>query len=62
MIIGQGLIGIFQRFLGNGASKLATRWFADDERALATAIGSLSLPLGCIIGMVLGPLFIHDNL
>lgn len=62
MIIGQFIIAIFQPFLGNGASKLASRWFADDERALATAIGSLSLPLGCIIGMVMGPFFISDSL
>lgn len=42
-------------------SKLATKWFADNERALATTIGSLALPLGCIMGMVLGPMFILDS-
>lgn len=49
-----------QPFLGNGASKVATVWFADDERAMATAIGSLSNPLGCIIGLVLGPLCVPE--
>ena len=40
---------------------MATQWFADDERAIATAIGSLSLPLGCIIGLVISPFFIHES-
>jgi MFS family permease len=42
-------------------SKLATKWFADDERALATTIGSLATPLGCIMGMVIGPFFVLDS-
>jgi len=41
-------------------SKLATIWFADNERALATTIGSLSTPIGCIIGMVIGPIFVSE--
>jgi len=56
------LIALFQPLLGNGVSKLATRWFSDNERALATAIGSLSLAIGCIIGMVLGPFYINSSL
>jgi hypothetical protein len=40
---------------------LATRWFADSERALATTIGSLATPFGCILGMALGPLFVYDS-
>lgn len=57
----QTLIAIPQPFLANGASKLATVWFADEERALATAVGSLSIPFGCIFGLVMGPLFIPDG-
>ena len=40
---------------------MATVWFADDERAIATTVGSLSIPLGCIMGMVTGPFFILDR-
>jgi sugar phosphate permease len=40
---------------------LATVWFADDERALATTIGSLSTPVGAIMGMITGPMFISDS-
>lgn len=50
----------FQPFLCNGVSKLSTAWFGDNERALATTIGSLANPLGCIMGLVLGPIFIPD--
>jgi hypothetical protein len=35
-------------------------WFGDQERALATTIGSLATPIGCIMGMVLGPFFIFE--
>ena len=42
-------------------SKLATVWFGDEERALATTIGSLATPIGCILGMVLGPFFVSEN-
>lgn len=50
----------FQPFLCNGVSKLSTKWFGDNERALATTIGSLANPFGCIMGLVLGPIFIPD--
>ena len=48
-------------FIGNGVSKLATNWFGDNERALATTIGALSNPFGCIMGFVLPSFFISDN-
>ena len=60
VLIAQCFIAISQPFFSNGVSKLASVWFADDERALATTIGSLSIPLGCIMGMVLGPVFIPE--
>lgn len=40
---------------------MATIWFADNERALATTIGSLSTPIGAIMGMIAGPFFILDK-
>ena len=30
------------------------------QRALATSIGSLAVPFGCIVGMALGPFFVSD--
>ena len=40
---------------------MATKWFGDNERALATTVGSLANPIGCIMGLVLGPFFILDS-
>ena len=42
-------------------SKVATRWFSDKERAIATTIMSLADPIGCIIGMILGPMYVLDS-
>jgi hypothetical protein len=42
-------------------SKLATVWFGDEERALATTIGSLATPIGCILGMIAGPFFVLED-
>jgi hypothetical protein len=61
ILIPQALIASFQPFLCNGVSKLATMWFGDGERALATTIGSLATPIGCIMGMVMGPFFIFEE-
>ena len=41
-------------------SKQATNWFPDNERALGTTVGSLSIPLGCITGLVIGPFFVSE--
>jgi len=51
-------IAIGQPFYLNVASKLATVWFSDSERAIATAIGSLALPIGCILGFAIGPILV----
>ena len=47
--------------IGNGVSALATKWFADDQIAMATTIGSLANPLGVILGMGLGSVWVHDS-
>ena len=36
-------------------------WFGDKERALSTAFGGLSLPIGCIIGFVIAAGIISDD-
>lgn len=44
----------------NGVSKLINNWFGDDERAMATSLATLCLPVGCILGLILGPFFVHE--
>ena len=39
-------------------AKLSATWFGDKERAKATTIGALALPLGAIIGFVLPAIFV----
>ena len=41
--------------LANGVSKMAYRWFPDDERAIAISIASLGNPFGSMLGMLVGP-------
>ena len=54
-------MGIAQPFFMNGVSKFINNWFADNERAVATTIATLTLPIGCIMGLVIGPFFIHES-
>ena len=42
-----------QAFLKNPVSKLATNWFGDKERGLATGIGIMSGPSGILISKIL---------
>ena len=49
-------------FFLNSSSKLATTWFGDKERGLATALGSLALPIGCIFGFAIPAIMITDDL
>ena len=37
----------------NTISKLASTWFGDSQRALSTALGTLSTPLGVISGFII---------
>ena len=39
-------------------AKLSATWFGDKERAKATTIGALALPLGAIIGFILPAIFV----
>ena len=45
-------------FYLNAPAKLATNWFGEKERALATAIGVLANPAGNILGLAFGPIFV----
>ena len=39
---------------------MAYRWFGDDERAVAISFGALGTPVGCMMGLLLGPQFISE--
>jgi FLVCR family feline leukemia virus subgroup C receptor-related protein len=49
-----------QPFLMNIPSKIASTWFGDKERAIATAAGSMSVSIGTIISFVLPQTVITD--
>jgi MFS family permease len=59
--IGSIFAAVAQAFFYNTASKVASNWFGDKERALSTALGSLSSPLGSIIGFVLPATMIGES-
>lgn len=54
----QLLLACNQPFMINGVSKLVTKWFGDDERALATTLATFGKPFGCILGFVYGALYV----
>jgi len=39
----------------NGISKMAYRWFDNDEVAVAISFASIAGPVGCILGLMAGP-------
>ena len=53
-------VAIASPFLLNGIGKVSTIWFADNERALAVACGSLAQPFGAIIGLGLPIAFVKE--
>lgn len=59
LLIFQTLAAIGQPFIMNSVSKLVKGWFPEKEAGLATGLGSLSLFLGMIAGLVLTPLLIE---
>ena len=61
VLLGQIVAAIAQPFLLNGVSKVATVWFPDDERALATTIGSLASPVGVILAWTVPSLMLSDG-
>ena len=49
-------IAIGQPFILNASVKLAAEWFKEDEKAMATGLGTMAQFLGSIIGMVVSPI------
>lgn len=60
LLVFQALAAIGQPFIMNSISKLVKGWFPEKEAGLATGLGSLSLYLGIILGLVVTPLLIES--
>jgi cyanate permease len=61
VLIAQIGIGIGQPFILNAMTKVAARWFRVEDRATMTGMGSLSMYLGIILGMVLTPFLVGQT-
>ncbi|MFX1388173.1 MAG: MFS transporter, partial [Promethearchaeota archaeon] len=56
-------IAIGQPFIMNSITKLSSNWFPKSERTSATGLGTLSMFIGILLGMLLTPfLIVDDNL
>lgn len=55
LLISQLGIGVGQPFLLNAITKLSARWFPINERATASGLGTLSMYIGILAGMILTP-------
>lgn len=42
-------------------AKIAATWFKDSEKAKATTIAALGVPIGNMFGFVLPSLYIHNH-
>jgi len=56
---GQIVIAIGQPFILGAITKLAARWFPPGERATASGLGTLSMYLGILAGIMATPLLAH---
>lgn len=45
----------------NNPSKVASNWFGDKERGIATAIGTMAIPIGMLLSFVLPNVFISND-
>lgn len=55
LLLTQVGIAVGQPFILNAITKIAARWFPIEERATASGLGTLSIYLGILIGMILTP-------
>jgi cyanate permease len=63
VLIAQIGIAIGQPFILNAVTKLAARWFPIQERATASGLGTLSMYIGILAGMILTPfVVIHSGI
>jgi len=63
VLIAQIGIAVGQPFILNAVTKLAARWFPIGERATASGLGTLSMYIGILAGMILTPfVVIHSGI
>jgi len=53
LMIGSTIAAIGQPFYLNSPSFLASEWFGANEIAVATSVGTISFPLGALIGFLM---------
>jgi MFS family permease len=58
LLIAQIGIAVGQPFLLNAITKMAARWFPMNERATASGLGTLSMYIGILSGMVVTPFIV----
>jgi cyanate permease len=61
LLIAQIGIAVGQPFLLNAITKMAARWFPMNERATAAGLGTLSMYIGILSGMVVTPFLVLKN-
>jgi len=61
VIVGQVIMALGQPFMLSAPAKLAALWFGDNERAIATTLGSLAAPIGAVTGFLLPLPLISDS-
>lgn len=61
VLLGTSFVGLAQPFYINLPAKIASTWFAVDERDIAMTLASLSNPLGSATGSFIPALFVQDS-
>ena len=61
LLMAQVGIAIGQPFLLNAITKVAARWFPIEERATASGLGTLSMYIGILAGMILTPWLVKGS-
>lgn len=61
VVLGQVIMALGQPFMLSAPAKLSAVWFGDDERAIATTLGSLAAPIGAVTGFLLPLPLISDS-
>ena len=61
MFIGQLINAIGMPFVQAHGATVAQWWFGDNERSLVTALTSVAIPVGSIIGLLLPNFFVSDK-
>lgn len=60
VMTGQTIAAVAQPFLLFVPTKLAAVWFAEDQRAIANAIGSMSNPFGILMSFLISALLVSE--